>query len=75
MWLGGRVHLGLIDLAIAVEPRLAVAASGTRDATEPGRRPWVGLIVVALLLAGTLLSGEAGLWIVREAVPHRETTP
>lgn len=64
------IYVAGLDLAIWVDSRVDPRAAAPKNA-----RPWWGLLVVVLLIAGLLFLGETGLWIVREAAPHRETTP
>ena len=70
MMLDTRIHIGLLDLAFTIEPRLI---SG--DPQGRRIRPWLGLIIIVLLVAGLALTGQAAIWAVHEAVPHRERTP
>lgn len=68
--LGARIHVAMVDLGLTLEPHLG---SGDRA----GRRlhPWRGVVVVVLLVLGTFTVGEGGLWLIEQAVPHREYRP
>lgn len=70
MMLGLRVHSGLADLGMWIEPRLA---SGNPD----GRRirPWLGFMVLVLLVAGLVFIGEGAFGTMQAALPHREQQP
>ncbi len=70
LMLGTAIHLALVDLGIWIEPRLS---SG--DVKGRRIRPWLGLIVVALLVAGLVLVGEGVGYVVGSVLPHRERTP
>lgn len=65
---GACLHLWVGDLGFAISPLLA---------RRPGRAPspWLGLAVVALLLLGLGTAGGGALWLLGEAVTHREVRP
>lgn len=66
--LGGRLHHALVDLALYVDPRLGLPIAGPV-------RPWAGIVVIVLLVAGVALVSGGAVWAVREALPHREWAP
>ena len=68
--LGAKLHVSLVDLGLWVDPRLVSGDPAGRRA-----RPWRGLIVLVLLILGALTVGEGGIWIIEQAVPHREQQP
>lgn len=67
LMLGVMLHIALADLAFTVEPRLI---SG--DFKGRRIRPWFGLLVVLLLVAGLAFVGQTAVWLIREATLHRE---
>lgn len=68
--LGAKLHVALVDLGLWVDPRLASGDPAGRSA-----RPWLGFLVVALLVAGLVLVGQGIGYVVERAVPHREQQP
>ncbi len=66
--LGGHLHRALVDLALCVDPRLGLPVAGPV-------RPWAGILVVVLLVAGVALVSGGAVWAIREALPHREIQP
>ena len=68
--LGAKLHIGLADLGLWIDPRLS---SGDRS----GRRinPWLGTVVLLLLAAGLVFVGEGAIGTLQAALPHREDRP
>lgn len=66
--LGGRIHAALADLGMWVDPRLKLPSVGPV-------RPWAGLLVILLLVAGVALMSGGAVWAIREVLPSREATP
>lgn len=65
--LGTAMHMAMIDLGLWIEPRLSTGGPEGRRI-----RPWLGMLIIALLVGGLVLAGEAGIWMIREATPHRD---
>ena len=67
--IAGWIAAALIDLGLAIAPEIAGAFSSTRRGT------WLGLLIILLLALDLVLAGQAGVWIVTETFPHRESRP
>lgn len=70
---GSLIHAGLIDLALSIEPRLAI---GRPLAFRP--RPWAGLAIIGVLACGLLFIGFGSVDVIRAVLPtvqQREATP
>ena len=63
--LGVRLQRALVELALCVDPRLGLPVG------EPAR-PWAGILIVVLLVAGVAFIGGGTVWAISEALPLRE---
>lgn len=66
MVLGARINVALMDLGLLVQPRRL--RTFTPDVKPT---PWLGLVVLALLIAGLVFAGQGAVQVVGAVIPHR----